>query len=115
LPVIQRQVASALTSLKPEQRRQVVIAYEPVWAIGKPPAPAPFVAEEAAASLRTFLSGTYDSNTAAAVRILYGGAVQPDNVAGFLALSNVDGVLVGGASLKAESFVSVVEAAERAK
>ena len=89
----------------------VVIAYEPVWAIGTGKTASPEQAEEAHAHLRGWVASHYDDAAAESVRILYGGSVKPDNAAELIGQANVDGALVGGASLKADLFVPIIEAA----
>ncbi|MCL4112925.1 UNVERIFIED_CONTAM: hypothetical protein GTU68_045060 [Idotea baltica] len=90
---------------------QVVIAYEPVWAIGTGKTASPEQAESVHAHLRKWLESNYNADVAAATRILYGGSVKPDNAAELIGQANVDGALVGGASLKAELFLPIIEAA----
>ncbi len=89
----------------------VVIAYEPVWAIGTGRTASPEQAEQAHAHLRKWIATHYTAESAAAVRILYGGSVKPDNAATLLGQQNVDGALVGGASLKPELFLPIIIAA----
>ena len=89
----------------------VVIAYEPVWAIGTGLTPTNADIEEVHAAIRDALSAKASAADVAAMRILYGGSVKPGNAAEILALANVDGALVGGASLKAEDFLGIVRAA----
>jgi triosephosphate isomerase len=86
---------------------QLVVAYEPVWAIGTGEVATPKDAQEVAAAIRSRLSEVHDSETAARVRILYGGSVKPDNVAPIMAEPDVDGALVGGASLDAGQFAQI--------
>jgi triosephosphate isomerase len=95
-----------------------VIAYEPIWAIGTGRVASPEQAQEAIAFIRALLSDRSvapggDPQTAARVRILYGGSVKPENAAELLALCDVDGALVGGASLEPESFAKIVMSAEQ--
>jgi triosephosphate isomerase len=85
----------------------MVIAYEPVWAIGTGEVATPADAQEAAAAIRSRVSELHDAETAAGVRILYGGSVKPDNVAPIMAQPDVDGTLVGGASLDAGQFAQI--------
>jgi triosephosphate isomerase len=91
----------------------VVIAYEPVWAIGTGKVASPEQAEEVHADLRRLLSERYNHEIAGKVRILYGGSVKPDNAGQLLGQPNVDGALVGGASLKATDFLGIASAAAR--
>ncbi len=86
----------------------VVLAYEPVWAIGTGQVASPEQAEEVHASVRTWLDENFGAGCGAAMRILYGGSVKPDNVVGLMALADIDGALVGGASLKADSFNALI-------
>ena len=109
--IVQEQVAGSLGDLSPQQVSQLVIAYEPVWAIGTGQVATPEQAEEVHADLRTILENRYNHEAATQVRIQYGGSVKPENAAELLAQPNVDGALVGGASLKADSFLVIVEAA----
>jgi len=84
------------------------LAYEPVWAIGTGRTATSAQAQEVHAFLRGLVKATHGEAAAAALRILYGGSVKPDNVKGLMALPDVDGALVGGASLKADSFLKLV-------
>lgn len=111
--VVQEQLAGSLAGLSTDQAAKVVIAYEPVWAIGTGKVATPAQAEEVHADLRKMLETRYDSQLAASVRIQYGGSVKPDNAAELLAQPNIDGALVGGASLKADSFLGIVAGARR--
>lgn len=111
--VVARQVRQALADVPAGPA--LVIAYEPVWAIGTGrPATGPD-ANRVAALIREVLAGMYDRAKAEAVRIQYGGSVNAGNAAEFFAQPEVDGALVGGASLKAEEFVAIAQAAERAR
>jgi len=109
--VIRRQVEGSLAGLSAEQMAGTVIAYEPVWAIGTGKVATPQQAEEVHSDLRKILAQRYNAEIAAAVRIQYGGSVKASNAAELLAQPNVDGALVGGASLKAEEFLGIVAAA----
>lgn len=113
--VVQQQVEGSLAGLTAEQVAQIVIAYEPVWAIGTGKVATPEQAEEVHSDLRSLLESRYNAETASQVRIQYGGSVKPDNAEELLAQPNIDGALVGGASLKADSFVAIVEAAQATK
>ncbi len=103
--VLKRQVNDGLEGISPEA---LVIAYEPVWAIGTGKTATPDQAQEAHEFIRKTLSGIY-GGTADELRILYGGSVTPDNIDVLMACPDVDGALVGGASLKADSFAKIVK------
>jgi triosephosphate isomerase len=111
VPSVKRQLQIALAHRPPAELRSITVAYEPIWAIGTGVAAQPGDAEEMSAAIRTFVSGVADDNIAGAIRILYGGSVTPANAAAIFAGQNVDGALVGGASLKAESFLTIAAAA----
>ena len=108
--VLESQMTGSLADLSADDMTSVVIAYEPVWAIGTGKVATNEQAEEAHVCLRTWLEGRLNSDVAAATRILYGGSVKPDNAAGLLSQANVDGALVGGASLKPELFIPIIDA-----
>ena len=108
--VIRSQFEGSLASLSPDQMTAVVIAYEPVWAIGTGKVATPDQAEEVHADLRLLISERYNNEVAGQVRILYGGSVKPDNAADLLGQSNIDGALIGGASLKADDFLAIAAA-----
>jgi triosephosphate isomerase len=101
------QLAAGLKGLKAEQVRSVVIAYEPVWAIGTGKVATPADAEEVCAALRAALAEKYGADVAAEVRVLYGGSAKANNVSELVAQENVDGALVGGASLDADEFTKL--------
>jgi triosephosphate isomerase len=101
------QLAAALDGLKAEQVKQVVVAYEPVWAIGTGKTATPQDAQEVCNALRVKLADVYGVEVAEAVRIQYGGSVKAANIASIMAQPDIDGVLVGGASLDAEEFASI--------
>jgi triosephosphate isomerase (TIM) len=107
---LRQQVQEALARLEFAQLSEVVIAYEPIWAIGTGQVATPEQAQEAIAFVRA-LVGDRSAEAAARVRILYGGSVKPENAAELLALPDIDGALVGGASLDAESLAAIVAAA----
>lgn len=109
--VFQRQLYAATSGLTDEQFSRLVIAYEPVWAIGTGKVATPAQAQAAHEYLRSKLSVMFGDKIAQATPILYGGSVKPDNAAGLLHLPDVDGALVGGASLKADQFLAIVGAA----
>jgi triosephosphate isomerase len=108
LTVITRQIRSGLQDQDAAALSAVVVAYEPIWAIGTGRTATPDQAQEVHAAMRTTLSELADSATADAVRLLYGGSVKPDNVDGLMAQTDIDGALVGGASLQADSFARIV-------
>jgi triosephosphate isomerase len=111
LAVLDRQVAAGLAGLTPAQVASLVIAYEPVWAIGTGRNATPAQAGEAHAHIRSRLREAYGSGTADACHILYGGSVKPENIKDLMALDDVDGALVGGASLAVKSFFAIVSGA----
>jgi triosephosphate isomerase (TIM) len=104
----QGQLDAGLQGLTPEQVKQVVIAYEPVWAIGTGKTATPQDAQEVCGELRSRLAETYGKEIADVVRIQYGGSVKANNIASIMAQPDVDGALVGGASLDGEEFTSIV-------
>jgi triosephosphate isomerase len=108
--VIRRQFDGSLAGLSADLMAATVIAYEPVWAIGTGKVATPQQAEEVHADLRKLVADRYNAETADRVRILYGGSVKPDNAAELLGQPNVDGALVGGASLKADDFLAIAAA-----
>jgi len=101
------QVEGSLAGLTPEQVAGLVIAYEPVWAIGTGEVATPDDAQEVCAAIRERVATTFSSEAADSLRILYGGSVKAANIAAIMAQSDVDGALVGGASLQAEEFAGV--------
>jgi triosephosphate isomerase len=107
---LRQQVGDDLAGLDTEQLASVVIAYEPIWAIGTGRVAMPEQAQEAIAFIRALVAGR-DEQAAEAMRILYGGSVKPGNASELLQLPDVDGALVGGASLEADSFAQIVAAA----
>jgi triosephosphate isomerase (TIM) len=109
---LRHQVQEALARVDPERLGELVIAYEPIWAIGTGQVATPEQAQDAIAFVRA-LVGDRAPEQAQRTRILYGGSVKPDNAAELLALPDVDGALVGGASLDADAFGAIVDAAPR--
>ncbi|GIF49945.1 triosephosphate isomerase [Asanoa ferruginea] len=109
------QLDAGLDGLKAEQVRKVVIAYEPVWAIGTGKTATPEDAQEVCGAVRSRLAERFDTETAEVTRILYGGSVKANNVAGIMAQPDVDGALVGGASIDADEFVQIVRFPEHIK
>ena len=108
--IIGNQLKSGLDGLTLMEMRKVTIAYEPVWAIGTGKTAQPEQAQEVHESIRSKLSSQYDSETAKATRIIYGGSVTPDSSPSLMAQPDVDGALVGGASLDADSFYAIINA-----
>jgi triosephosphate isomerase len=106
--VIRKQFEGSLGGLTNEQMGRVVIAYEPVWAIGTGKVATPAEAEAVHLDLRRIMAERYNAKIAETVRIQYGGSVKPSNAAELLAQPNIDGALVGGASLKPEDFLGIV-------
>jgi len=115
LAVVQRHVEGGLAGVKPEQITTVIIAYEPVWAIGTGKVATTAQAQEVHAFIRDLLTKLYGATLAQKVRILYGGSMKPANAAELLAEKDIDGGLIGGASLEARSFIELVKAADAAK
>ena len=108
--VVGKQIEQALSGLSPQQMSQVVIAYEPVWAIGTGKTASPQQAQEIHAFIRRMIADQYGSDVANGTSILYGGSVKPANAAELFGMEDVDGGLVGGASLDAESFAAIINA-----
>jgi triosephosphate isomerase len=106
--VLGRQLRGCIGHLTPEQFRGIVVAYEPVWAIGTGKVATPEIASGAHSFIRSCIHRQFGAQAAEACRILYGGSVKPDNVIGLMAEDQIDGALVGGASLDPVSFASIV-------
>lgn len=111
LDYVTAQVRAAFAGIDGDDARTTVVAYEPVWAIGTGRTATPEQAEEVCAAVRACLADLYDEATAAAMRILYGGSMNEGNAALLLAEADIDGGLIGGAALKAGSFIEIVKAA----
>src|SRR5262249_32669331 len=111
LAVVERQLRIALADVKVRSGQEIVVAYEPVWAIGTGKTAAPDQVDEVHRMIREQLASLFGPEAASAVRILYGGSVVPDRCRPVLELPEVDGALVGGASLEAGTFLEIVRAA----
>ena len=108
--VVEQQVAEGLKGLSADQAAKTVIAYEPIWAIGTGKTATAEDANEVCGIIRKKVASLYDENTAQQVRIQYGGSVKPANIEELMGMEHIDGALVGGASLEAESYVKLLEA-----
>ncbi|MBR2068038.1 MAG: triose-phosphate isomerase [Solobacterium sp.] len=108
--VIKSQLAGSLAGLTNEEVAQMVIAYEPIWAIGTGKSADKDIAENCCKLVRETVKALYDEATAEAVRIQYGGSVKPTNIAEYMACKDIDGALIGGASLKVDSFKEIIDA-----
>jgi triosephosphate isomerase (TIM) len=106
--ILRQQFQQGIAGLTPEQFAKIVIAYEPVWAIGTGKTATPEIAADAHRVLRAQVKAKYGDQAASATRILYGGSVKPDNTKSLMAQPDIDGTLVGGASLDANSFSAIV-------
>lgn len=113
--VIEDHIKNGLAGLNPDDILKIVIAYEPVWAIGTGRTATAEQAQEAHKYIRDLLRKMYGDDTAESVRIQYGGSVKPENIAELIASPDVDGALVGGASLKIDSFTAIVTGASEVK
>lgn len=102
------QVEAGLDGLSQDEAKTIVIAYEPIWAIGTGEVATPADAQEVCSAIRTKLADLYSGDTADGIRILYGGSVKSGNVASIMAGEDVDGALVGGASIDPEEFAAIV-------
>jgi len=107
--VLENQVRGSLAGLNKEQIQETIIAYEPVWAIGTGKTATAEQAQQAHAFIRSLLAGMFDETVARKVRIQYGGSVKPTNARELMSLPDVDGALVGGASLEVRSFADIVK------
>ena len=108
--IIGNQLKKGLDGLTPMEMRKMTIAYEPVWAIGTGKNAQPEQAQETHEAIRSQVSSQYDPETAEDIRIIYGGSVTPENSSSLMAQPDVDGALVGGASLDADSFYAIINA-----
>jgi triosephosphate isomerase (TIM) len=108
IPVVKTQLTGGLNGLQSGDAERTVIAYEPVWAIGTGKTATPEIAQEVHAAIRSHLVELFGKSTADTIRILYGGSVKPDNIDALMAKADIDGALVGGASLDASSFERII-------
>jgi triosephosphate isomerase len=111
--VVERQVVAGLANVSAADLAKSIVAYEPVWAIGTGKTATPAQAQEVHRTIREQLAKLADQHTAERVRILYGGSVKPDNIDSLMAEPDIDGALVGGASLVAEQFIRIVRFEEQ--
>ena len=107
-PVVSGQLSGGLSGLTASDLDRIIVAYEPVWAIGTGRTATPEQAQVMHAFIRRVFAERYSEEAAQALRILYGGSVKPENIAGLMSKADIDGALVGGASLKVESFAQIV-------
>ena len=110
--VNERQIRAGLNGISESQLGSVVIAYEPVWAIGTGKTATPEDAQDAHAKIRGLIGQMYSPAAASAIRIIYGGSMKPGNAPELMAMPDIDGGLIGGASLKAEDFCGIIDAAQ---
>ena len=108
LDVVKQQIIGSLSGLTASDLARIIVAYEPVWAIGTGRTATPEQAQEMHAFIRRVFAEGHSSTAAESLRILYGGSVKPENIAGLMKQNDIDGALVGGASLNAESFAQIV-------
>ena len=106
------QTEGAFQGLSAEQAAEVVVAYEPIWAIGTGKSSTADDAQDVIGYIRSVIAGLYDEAVAAKVRIQYGGSVKPNNVSEYLGQADIDGALVGGASLEPASYIALIEGAK---
>ena len=106
--ILEKQLSAGFSGVGNQEADKVVVAYEPVWAIGTGKTATPDQAQDAHINIRSWLTDRFDFGIAGQIRILYGGSVKPENVNELMALPDVDGALVGGASLKPGSFGQIV-------
>ena len=107
--VIEAQIATALDGINREEIDRIIVAYEPVWAIGTGKTAGVAEAQEACSAIRRKIAGLYGKDLAAAVSVLYGGSVKAENIAALTSAPDIDGGLVGGASLKADDFAAIIQ------
>lgn len=107
--VIDKQIKEGLNNLKTDDIKRIVIAYEPVWAIGTGRTATPEQAQEVHAYIRKIIKNTYGEGVSEFAAVIYGGSVNPNNIAGLMAQRDIDGALVGGASLDLDSFIRIIK------
>ncbi len=107
--ILKEQVDSAFNNLTPDEVKRVIIAYEPVWAIGTGKTATPEIARDAHFFIRKRIKELYNAIVADEIRILYGGSVKPENAKSLLSVDEIDGALIGGASLKPQSFAEIIK------
>jgi triosephosphate isomerase (TIM) len=107
---VESQVQAAFDSISLSDAKNCIIAYEPIWAIGTGRTATPDQAQEVCSTIRNKIQDLYDSDVASNIRILYGGSMKPENACGLLSKPDIDGGLIGGASLKAQSFIDLCKA-----
>lgn len=113
IDIVSTQTKGGMSGLSNEEALKTVIAYEPVWAIGTGKTATPEMAQEVHAEIRKILTEMFDATTAEKIQILYGGSMNPKNADELLAQKDIDGGLIGGAALNADSFASLVKSAEK--
>lgn len=109
---VRSQVQAAVQGLSDAHAARLVIAYEPIWAIGTGKTATPEMAQEVCASIRSVVHDMFGADIASSVRVLYGGSVKPENATLFFSQPDIDGALVGGAALVADSFIEIIKAAK---
>ena len=114
IDVVSTQTVGGLEGLSKEDAEKVVVAYEPVWAIGTGKTATPAMAQEVHAEIRKILAKLFGEEVSQKIQILYGGSMKPENADALLAEKDIDGGLIGGAALKADSFAALVESAKKA-
>ncbi len=111
--VLQRQLESAFVNISSQEAEKIIVAYEPVWAIGTGKTATKEMAEETIAFIRKWFEEKYSNKTSEKIRIQYGGSVKPENIKEIMEMPNIDGALVGGASLKPEDFLALINYKEQ--
>jgi triosephosphate isomerase len=112
--IVSRQLKGSLAGVTAEMTQALIIAYEPVWAIGTGLTATPEIAQSVHASIRSELTALYNANVAGAIPIVYGGSAKADNIASLVAQPDINGGLVGGASLKPDTFAQLIQAGRQA-